>query len=1240
MKSKWISFYIKCRSSICLVLLIILAAICLPEFIFSKYGARDYLIEYAKNFNINIKLNNIEWQWWPAPHISISKPVLDMKELNLTAESVVIRPDIINTLNGNPQLGNITLKRPSIKVKSLDLSNTKSETSPIPFNLIIEDGSISTSPGQCIPGFVCRDKTTVFSGIYSTLRFHPAQISGHLSFSPSYAEHIFISGLFSSYKRKFKFKLSVDKGHFETFLREFTDFKKETLTLSDFDMDIKAQGRIDKDFSAEIRAESPCLLFPDKKKAPFISCGAIFVDLKKTDDNLIFNIRELESTDPRLSLNGYVKASSLLSKEAVNWDIDIRGKDIDLKTLRKKIMSFFGSDKSVREICDIVRGGKAAEARYRFKGRTDEIENFESMIITALADKVPVHVPEIDLYLSEASGLIKIEDGVLYGKEMNAKIQTSTASNGSIIVGLDRGKNQLTVDLDLKADLTELHEVLGQIVDDKEFQNELKMIHDIQGKARGHLHIGENSRQFSVNADVHEINGNFFYERLNIPVKFNRGKISLREHSVAWKEVNALAGDSLIKEAKGAVDWKKNIRLDIKDARADINSNQLFQTVMKYPFVSNLLEPLLTDINGTIAVSRFSLKGEIGNEDSFNVEFDTSPEEVRFLSPLLPGMTVVKGGRIYGDEKKLVLQNTALESEETEVDFSASLKHDWFDEFEGEISLSGTLNDKLANWVKKEELIPPAIFPALPCYAEKVKIIFGKKENAVSGSVFFPDRHSSYYVDFSSKSSNKILDIDKLTVNAPSEKSSLKLRQEFGETGTFKFDFTGGLSESTLDTILGAQHPVKGHITGDLSISAEYGQHLDVKGNLDVDNFLIYQGVKTPILIKNATVDANGTLLNVPKLKLQNQGETAVINGLARFSKGDIELDINLKSDELHYTSGLDSSFNIVLDDQNSDKEKGINSTSYSKRENQTNSIKLYGLNLFGKGKFNFKNFIYNRHLDIVDITTKSPVESYRLTNIFGNGEIDKDGNRFAKVNSASMCGCNMRMMWKEFEDNSTIIITGGNREFIQFDELMPCMNMSDKFIEGPVKLDLKMLRHNGTWSDGWFNMESQNGRLMQMALLSKIFSVINLVDLFSPSGLEELTENGLAFSKLEYRSAIKDDSIVIEKMLLDGAGINIFGAGKIMLNPPEYDMVLWISPLKTIDMILTRVPIFGKALGGEQKSVLTFPVSVKGPVSAPKISSLPADTVEGVIKRIFNTITAPVNIFIPENFNDQGKKK
>ena len=82
-------------------------------------------------------------------------------------------------------------------------------------------------------------------------------------------------------------------------------------------------------------------------------------------------------------------------------------------------------------------------------------------------------------------------------------------------------------------------------------------------------------------------------------------------------------------------------------------------------------------------------------------------------------------------------------------------------------------------------------------------------------------------------------------------------------------------------------------------------------------------------------------------------------------------------------------------------------------------------------------------------------------------------------------------------------------------------------------------------------------------------------------------------------------------------------------------DGKLGAAPLVTVDTLLSKIPFAGYILTGDNKSLLTFYFTIKGPMKDPEVQIIPiqsvATTVFGILKRIFLT---PVRLF------DQAKQK
>jgi hypothetical protein len=74
--------------------------------------------------------------------------------------------------------------------------------------------------------------------------------------------------------------------------------------------------------------------------------------------------------------------------------------------------------------------------------------------------------------------------------------------------------------------------------------------------------------------------------------------------------------------------------------------------------------------------------------------------------------------------------------------------------------------------------------------------------------------------------------------------------------------------------------------------------------------------------------------------------------------------------------------------------------------------------------------------------------------------------------------------------------------------------------------------------------------------------------------------------------------------------------------------MTVLVAPLKTVDSVITRIPLVGDILGG---SLISIPVSVKGDLKKPDVTILPPAAVgEGLLGIMQRTLELPVQVIQP----------
>jgi hypothetical protein len=113
----------------------------------------------------------------------------------------------------------------------------------------------------------------------------------------------------------------------------------------------------------------------------------------------------------------------------------------------------------------------------------------------------------------------------------------------------------------------------------------------------------------------------------------------------------------------------------------------------------------------------------------------------------------------------------------------------------------------------------------------------------------------------------------------------------------------------------------------------------------------------------------------------------------------------------------------------------------------------------------------------------------------------------------------------------------------------------------------------------------------------------------------------------------IHDGDLIFDRAILYGEGLNLFLGGDIRLTGYDADLTLLIAPLKTVDKIVSKVPLIGQPLMNEYESLITIPVAIKGPLPDPLITPLHPKAVGGALFNfVKETFKLPYNILRPHN--------
>ena len=177
--------------------------------------------------------------------------------------------------------------------------------------------------------------------------------------------------------------------------------------------------------------------------------------------------------------------------------------------------------------------------------------------------------------------------------------------------------------------------------------------------------------------------------------------------------------------------------------------------------------------------------------------------------------------------------------------------------------------------------------------------------------------------------------------------------------------------------------------------------------------------------------------------------------------------------------------------------------------------------------------------------------------------------------------------------------------------------------------------------SRGRFHGEIHRGVLKQFHIISKVFSLLNVSQLFKMR-FPDMAKEGMPFTTTTASLKLDNGVLSSDDLLIDSEAMKISMTGKADLVHDKIDATVGISPLGTVDKLINNIPIAGWVLGGKEQSLLLALFKVDGPVSDPHASLVPARTISSKAAGIFHRLlNLPVKIFRSpgEVINNQGKK-
>lgn len=945
--------------------------------------------------------------------------------------------------------------------------------------------------------------------------------------------------------------------------------------------------------------------------------------------DLSLDIDNLVLSEPRLRLSGRVarRRAPQKSDSPPEWALDLSGADLDLGAIRTSVLALFGKNPITQEVCAIVRGGEATTARYTFSGGGGDFHHLRSMKIWAEAKDVPVTLPHLGLSLDRASGPIAIINDRLTGKGLSATIDNSHGENGSLLLDLGKDHHGFNLDLDLDADLINLHDVLAKITPSPKFQDELKHFVGVRGRAQGHLRLGDDLHQIKTEVDVEAVQAKGTYDRLPWPFTITAGSLRIAPQHLEWDGVQGRLGDQRVSNSQGGVDWQDAILVTINGLDADLDLQPLFEagtlrTNSATIAIRDLIHGRFDTVSGHARLSDTLFSGPILNPEQWQYQTMVHCRDLGIGGTWLP---VLHSRDVEAKISEQQADFTGIFNLlDQELFLSGHYQHTFFDKWHGDLEINGDIGRRLGEWFRDKNLVPAATFPRLPFRLEKCIVTNphpGFASFLAHGTlVSHQDPGVLAQVNLS-REPDQI--VNTLTFQNRARTGSLSYSLWPRQGNRSQLTWQGELDVETLDALF-TQHLLQGgEIAGAFSRLTDHAATL-YSGSVEASGVRFLPESLIPDLsIATLHLQGDNSGITVNHADLALAGVPATVAGGVSETAGLHTLDLRLTAPKLSWESIRKVVERVT--EKRAPSEQGKSALD-----------SLRGAIAFDIGAFDYIRPPQNQEA----IEGREQDHAFIAVPFVGRVNFDPPGIGI-EIDKSRVCGIGVQGIWHlngESRVDQVLFSSGGTP--LSFEKALPCLGVEQSLIIGPFAIEGQISGHPKHWQQGTLSLTSREGLIKRMNLLSMIFTAVNVTDYFTWNDLPNMEEEGLAYNDLVLNAHIDNNTLVLDRTVVKGKGVNLSGRGTVNLSDLNSDLTFFIAPLKTLDSVVSNIPLIGKALAGPKESILTFPVTVTGNIKSPEVTALAPQAIgSATLELLRDALTLPFRIFQPDKGSSTPKK-
>ncbi len=1151
---------------------------------------------------------SLDVKLFPRPYAEVRSGRVEVpRRMKLTWKSLRLHPELGALFFGNLVITDLELVRPRLDFTVPATSREPATATPKSTSPALAGGlrkvlvammklgnQLEMSDGELVVRYGSA-RTYRFQSLQLRLRNNGRALKLTASCRPGWAHQFLVAAEVDPDTLAGSVRLQVNRARVKQLFPAWSPDPSWHLVRSRLDGTLNLRLAGPDQWQADFKGSFPAIVFRRGTERQEFLGVRLDASLRRDQQRTTVIVHDLQAAQPALELHGRLERT----REPGRVAFDFTGSVPKLVPVRAALLRLLGRHKVLRVIFAIVRGGSVPEIHFTSSGRSwrETGKGSHLRVFGRVRDAV-VDVPHVAIEVSQVNGRFDVTRKILNVTDATLRWKRSNGFVKRLKLDLDKKSGPFFLDVSLDADLPQLPALLARLLHNRALSREMANIEKIEGRAKGRLVIRGSRRSPRVAVDIADFHLRGRYRRIPYPLRVSNGRFSYRHRRVTIAEVTGSCGATTFEDLQATLDWRSGYRLNTRGRRTRILLDQVYPWLLSYAKIRQALKRF-PHMSGKIELARFWLAGPLLQPRRWR--FETTGRLLGYTcdATFFPAPLTALHGRFRASERDLDFANAGLRLMKSRGTGTGKI----VDYLKGvsrlELLLDGTIHGRSERWLHRLFQLPERLRLKTPLAVKAMKIVWEPRgRTTLNGGIRLPPK---VRLDLDVTRTAKKLNIDRLAIRDQDSDCELKIHRSDGK---WAIRFKGLLKAASLDRILVVNSFLKGVVQGDISVRlpTRHWTMLTAQGTLQGSGLqnpgTLFVHHSWPLAIDSIRIQADNNRIKILTASLRWDKHRYTASGEVFLSRGKTLFDL-----DLHVT---DLSWSWVK------KELGLEQAGLGPKKGKGGPFPSYR----GIVRLKADHFHYG-HLAFAPFAADVTVG---------------DKGTEITITKAVYCGVSMPTEIKVYPNNRLQIMIRAAAKDLDLNRVLTCIWSKSGLMSGTCDFEGEFSPSGNPGEEissieGRADFKAWGGRIYRFNLLSKIFALLNLSEIFRGK-LPDLAKEGFAYNTFILKGPIEEGRFVMEEGYIDGASMDIFWQGECDLGKKTLDMTVLVAPFKTVDSILKHVPVLGKLMNG---STVSIPIKVTGPLDNPSVLPLgPSAVGSSIFKLIERILKLPNTIVQP----------